>query len=133
MPIKVLIVDDSDLFRIALGALLATDPGLSIVGEARDGAGALALVVACTPDVVVVDRRLPDVDGLDLIRRIKMRAPATGCVSISGHVDEEIWADAMHAGASAVVGKEHVLERLIPAIRSAAGTRPAEAESATPE
>jgi two-component system invasion response regulator UvrY len=84
-PVGVLVVDDKRPFRAAARVLLAGAPGLAVVGEATTGAEAVELATRLRPAVVLMDVRLPDIDGIEATRRILAIAPATVVVLMSTH------------------------------------------------
>jgi two-component system, chemotaxis family, protein-glutamate methylesterase/glutaminase len=104
--VRVLIAEDSPTMRHHLAKIINDNPGLRIVGEARDGEEALALVAQLQPDVVSMDIRMPVVDGLEATRRIMNQHP-TPVVVVSGLVEQDIDLSfqALQAGAVAVVEK----------------------------
>lgn len=133
MGTRVLIVDDSELFRGALRAVLSLERTFSVVGEAGDGSTALRMIADHTPEVVIIDITLPDLDGIEVIRRIRSTNPLVACVVLSGLGDGQTREDAFDAGAVAVVGKERVCEALFPALALAVSSRNVVAEApATP-
>ena len=101
-PIRVLVVDDNAGFRESLLSLLFTG-NLSVVGEAGSGAEALELVGKLEPDVVLMDVRMPAMDGIEATRRLKQRYPSVGVVALSSHEDQEIVRGMLVAGASGYV------------------------------
>ena len=105
-PIRVLLADDSATTRSYLAGLIAAAPGLTLVGEARDGEEAVRLVEALHPDVVSMDIRMPRLDGLEATRQIMASRP-TPTVVVSALVDEDVDLSfkAMEAGALAVLRK----------------------------
>ena len=105
-PIRVLLADDSATTRSYLAGLIAAAPGLTLVGEARDGEEAVRLVEALHPDVVSMDIRMPRLDGLEATRQIMASRP-TPTVVVSALVDEDVDLSfkAMEAGALAVIRK----------------------------
>lgn len=105
-PIRVLVADDSATIRSYLAGLIAAAPGLTVVGEARDGEEAVRMVEALQPDVVSMDIRMPLLDGLEATRQIMARRPTpTVVVSALVEADVDLSFKAMEAGALAVVRK----------------------------
>jgi len=104
-PIRVLVVDDNAGFRESLLSLLFAG-NLQVVGEAGSGAEALDLVGALEPDVVLMDVRMPTMDGIEATRLLKERFPAVGVVALSSHEDQEIVRGMLVAGASGYVLKD---------------------------
>lgn len=107
--IRVLIVEDSPTIRYYLARLINAAPGLQVVGEARDGAEAVKMAESLRPDVISMDIRMPNIDGLEAARRIMARHP-TPIVMVSAVLDDEIDLSfqAMQAGALAVIPKPAV-------------------------
>lgn len=105
--LRVLIVDDSELQRTILAALLTTDPAIAIVGQAADGLEALRLAATLHPDVITVDLRMPGLDGIATTRRIMTETP-TPVVMIAAGVspeDRRLVGEALAAGVLAIVPK----------------------------
>jgi signal transduction histidine kinase len=118
-PIRVLVVDDNAGFRESLLALL--DAGnLQVVGEAGSGTEALDLVSILEPDVVLMDVRMPTMDGIEATRRLKETNPAVGVVALSGHEDQEIVRGMLVAGASGYVLKDSDGDEILTAVSRAA-------------
>jgi DNA-binding NarL/FixJ family response regulator len=122
VSIRVALVDDQALFRAGIAMVLGSQDDLEVVGEAGDGADALALVEQCRPDVVLMDVRMPRMDGVLATRQIVTelgdRAPRV-LVLTTFDVDELV-ADAIEAGASGFVLKESRPELLLAAVRAVA-------------
>ena len=112
--IQVLIADDRPRSRDGLKALLATWPEIEIVGEAADGREAVQLVEECRPDVVLMDARMPVVDGLEATRLIKDRWPEVKVIVLTMYRSYQ--ADALAAGADAFLVKGCPAEELLEAI-----------------
>lgn len=116
---RVVIADDQTLVRTGFRMILH-DAGIPVVAEAADGAEAVAAVLEHHPDVVLMDIRMPEVDGLEATRRIIAAEPATGCQIIiltTFDLDEYVYA-ALAAGASGFLLKHASPEYLIAAIRT---------------
>jgi signal transduction histidine kinase len=118
-PIRVLVVDDNTGFRESVLSLLDTD-GLSVVGEADNGIRALELVPELRPDVVLMDVRMPFMDGIEATRRLKERFPGVGIVALSGHEDQLIVREMLVAGASGYVLKDSDGDEILNAVQRAA-------------
>jgi DNA-binding NarL/FixJ family response regulator len=119
MPVRVLLVDDQVLFRTALSALLATWGELEVVGEVADGEAALRMVEKLRPDVVVLDARLPGMDGIETTRLLRRAHPRTAVLLLSGFADEATQSAAARAGAVTTLDKGR-LTALRPEIQAAA-------------
>lgn len=113
---RVMIVDDHPLFRQGLRDVLETDPQLEVVGEAASGELAIDLAEEIGPDVILMDINLPDLNGLQVTRKIKGRNPSIGVVVLTGYDDVEQAFHAIRAGASAYCPKDITPERLIKTI-----------------
>jgi two-component system, NarL family, response regulator LiaR len=102
---RVVIADDHELTRAGLRAVLASDSGLNLVGEATDGQEAVALVEALQPDLVLMDVRMPGLDGLEATRAIKRVSPMTSVLVLSMFEDADLLLAAVKAGAAGYVLK----------------------------
>jgi DNA-binding NarL/FixJ family response regulator len=119
MSTSIVIVDDQDLIREGFRALIASDPQLDVVGTARDGAAGVEAVRQYRPDVVVMDIRMPVMDGLEATRLIRADPALAGTrvlVLTTFHLDEYVFA-ALRAGASGFLLKDVPAEELRHAIR----------------
>ncbi len=103
---RVLIVDDQTLFRSGLGRLLGADDRVTIVGEAVDGADALKMTLALKPDVVLMDIKMPNVDGIEATRRILAESPKTKVLMLTTFEADNHVIQALKAGASGYVLKD---------------------------
>ena len=106
--ITVLVVDDHEPFRIAAAAVLRRASGFTLVGEATDGSEAITKVAALQPDLVLMDVRMPGVDGLATTRFITERWPATRVLLCSTYELADLPEQARRSGAFAYVGKEEL-------------------------
>jgi DNA-binding NarL/FixJ family response regulator len=131
---SVFIVDDHELVRLGLVALLADESDMRVVGQAATVVEALALVPEQLPDVAVLDVRLPDGDGVQLCRDLQLRCPEVRCLMLTPFVDDDTMHAAMEAGAAGVVPKHVAGAELTSAIRivGAGGRLPQEAQLEQP-
>jgi DNA-binding NarL/FixJ family response regulator len=123
MTIRVLLVDDHRLVREGLRALLERAGGIAVVAEAADGRGAVQLVEAAAPDVVVMDVGLPDMRGSDATRQIVARAPRVAVLALSMHAEPRWVAEMLQAGALGYVLKDAAVDEVVKAIRMVAARR----------
>ncbi|TNY35589.1 DNA-binding response regulator [Thermomonospora catenispora] len=115
---RVLVVDDQTIVRAGFAALLNAQPGITVVGEAGDGREAVALAAQTRPDVVVMDIRMPGMDGIEATRRMLDRPDADLKVLVltTFDVDEYVY-DALRAGASGFLLKDATADELVSAVR----------------
>jgi DNA-binding NarL/FixJ family response regulator len=118
--IRVVVVDDEALIRGGLRLLIGREPDLELVGEAADGAAALALIRATEPDVALVDLRMPGLDGLGVLEQLYPNTTTRVVVVTTFESDENVFA-ALQAGAAGFLLKDAEPAELIRAIRVAAG------------
>jgi DNA-binding NarL/FixJ family response regulator len=119
-PIRVLVVDDHALFRHGLLEVLRPSPDLLIVGEARDGMEAIEQAAELLPDVVLMDVRMPTVNGIEAARRIRISQPAVRILMLTESEDEEDLYAAVRAGATGYLLKEVAIDEIADAIRAVA-------------
>jgi two-component system response regulator DevR len=118
--VRVFLVDDHEVVRRGVAEVLEDDPGLVVVGEAGTVAEALARVPAVRPDVAVVDMRLPDGDGADVVRHLRARLPDVRFLVLSSYADDEAIAAAFAAGAAGYLVKQVRGADLVSAVRTIA-------------
>ncbi len=118
--IRVLLVDDHDVVRIGLRALLERAPGIEVVGEASDGEQALARCAELNPDVVVMDLAMGGVDGLSATRQLSRRTQPPRVLALTMHEEEDYLIPALEAGASGYLVKSAASVDLVEAIRAVA-------------
>ena len=119
--IRVLLVDDQVLVRAGFRVLLQSDPEIEVVGEAGHGEEAVALVGRLTPDVVLMDIRMPGMDGLEATRRLASRPQAPRVLILTTFEADEYVFEALRAGASGFLLKDVEPEDLLKGIRVVAG------------
>jgi DNA-binding NarL/FixJ family response regulator len=117
--IRILIADDHAMVRRGMRDFLALHDDLVVVGEAVDGASAVALTDELRPDVVVMDLLMPGIDGIDATARIKALHPDVGVVALTSFVEEDRVVAAIEAGASGFLLKDAEADDLATAIRAA--------------
>jgi DNA-binding NarL/FixJ family response regulator len=117
--ISVLIVDDQQLVRAGFAVILGMEPGIAVVGQAGDGEEAIAQVRELTPTVVLLDIRMPNLDGLAAARVILAETPCRVIMLTTFDSDEYVYA-ALRAGASGFLLKDAPSEQLVTAVRSVA-------------
>ena len=119
--VRVMVVDDQALVREGLMTLLETAPDVTPVAAASDGEEAVALAARHRPDVVLMDLRMPGVDGVEATRRIRAAQPDTEIVVLTTHADEASILDALQAGARGYLTKDAGITEISRAIHAAAG------------
>jgi DNA-binding NarL/FixJ family response regulator len=117
-PIRVLIADDHVLFRRALEMVLKEEPGIELVGQASDGAGAVQMAGEALPDVVLMDIRMPKINGIEAARQMKEVAPSAKIVMLTISDEEEDRFEAIRAGASGYLLKDTPLDEVAEAVRA---------------
>jgi|SRR5579875_1211849 len=118
--IRVLIIEDHDLFRIGLAVYLGDQPGFEVVGQASGGAMGVRLALELLPDIVLTDLRMPDLDGIAAIRMILAEQPQMRIVALTVASDDEDITAALNAGACAFLAKDSPVEEIAAALRAAA-------------
>ena len=120
-PIRVLIVDDHALFRRGLEMVLAEEPDIELVGEASDGAEAVAKAGEALPDVVLMDIRMPKSSGIEACRAMKEVAPSAKIVMLTISDEEEDLFEAIRAGASGYLLKDIPYDEVADVVRAVHG------------
>jgi DNA-binding NarL/FixJ family response regulator len=124
VKIRILLADDHEVVRLGVRALLEAQPGWEVVAEARTGREAVALAEQLRPDVAVLAVALPDLNGLEATRRIRLALPETEVLVFTMHQSEQLLREALLAGARGYLLKSDDSERLIAAVAALAGHRP---------
>ena len=118
-PIRVMIVDDHALVRSGLGAFLEVYEDLELAGEAEDGAKAVELCGQLQPDVVLMDIRMPGVDGMDLLPQLVRHLPGTTVIMMSAYGTIDMAVEAMKLGAYDFLMKPCDIEELVRKVEAA--------------
>jgi two-component system response regulator NreC len=116
--IDILIADDHAIVRTGLRALLTSEPGLQLVGEATGGYEAIELVGKTRPDILILDLSMPDLDGIAVTRQLKPQYPDLRILILTVHEDEAMLREAIRAGASGYIVKHAAEAELIAAIKT---------------
>jgi two-component system, NarL family, response regulator NreC len=120
MSIQIIIADDHKLMREGLSSLLNQQKDIIVVGQATNGREAVQLSEKLSPDVVVMDVSMPDLNGIDATRQIISRSGKTKVIALSMHSDRQFVAEMFRAGASGYLLKDSAFEELASAIRTVA-------------
>lgn len=123
MSIRLLVVDDHQIFREALQRLLLSVTDLEVVGQASTGAEVLELARATSPTVVCMDINLPDINGIEVTRALRSALPKVKVVALSAYLEQRYVLEMLKAGANAYVTKSEGCDELLHAIRAAAQGR----------
>jgi len=121
--VRVLVADDQTVVREGLVTLLETMPGIEVVGSAADGEEAVSLVAVLTPDVVLMDLRMPRVDGVEATKRIRAGHPETQVVVLTTYADDESIVGALRAGAIGYLTKNAARDHIARALEAAASAQ----------
>jgi DNA-binding NarL/FixJ family response regulator len=116
--LTVFLVDDHEMVRRGVADLLDEEPDLTVVGQASSVAEALARVPAIMPDLVVLDVRLPDGNGVELCRELRSGMPTLNCLMLTSYTDEDAMLEAILAGAGGYVIKDIKGSALLSAVRT---------------
>ena len=116
-PARILIADDHALVREGLRTMLSGEDGLEVIAEANDGLQALTLCRELRPHLVLMDVRMPVMDGLQATRKIKQEMPKTSVMMVTMHENPDYLFEAVKAGAAGYVLKDASGERLLSAVR----------------
>lgn len=118
--IRVLVVDDHDLFRTGMASLLSAQPDIEVVAQASGGNRGVQLASELRPDVVLMDLRMPDLEGHEATRAIVERRPVTRVLALTVLSGDDDVAAALQAGASGFLAKDTPIDDVVTAVRAAA-------------
>ena len=118
--IRVFLLDDHEVVRRGVAALLDSEDDIEVIGEAGTAESAIARIPALRPDVAVLDVRLPDGNGVDVCREVRSRLPGLACLMLTSFADDDALFDAVMAGASGYVLKQIHGSDLVGAVRTVA-------------
>ena len=118
--IRVVLADDHPVVRLGVRTALEREPDLEVVGEAADGIEAVLLVERIEPDVLILDVRMPEMDGISAARHVRVNNPDVRILVLSAHDDEENVSEMLAAGVYGYLLKDDALEYLVQAVRTVA-------------
>ncbi|HPH95424.1 MAG TPA: response regulator transcription factor [Anaerolineaceae bacterium] len=118
--IQILLVDDQTLIRQGLKMLLMSEPDLNVVGEAANGRDAIAAAQALKPDVILMDVRMPEMDGVSATREIQAAMPSCGIIILTTFDDDEYIFEGLRAGARGYLLKDVSSDEIAAAVRTVA-------------
>ena len=116
--IRLLVVDDHAFMRAGARALLSTQPGFEVIGEAENGEEAIARCRELLPDVILMDVSMPGMGGIEATRRIKAEFPLISVLVLTAHADDDLLLDAVRAGAAGYVLKGEHPNHILDAVRA---------------
>jgi DNA-binding NarL/FixJ family response regulator len=122
--LRILIADDHQLFRDGVRALLQSHAGWEICGEARTGREAVAKAIELRPDIIILDISMPDLNGVDAARRIRMASKNTEILILSMHYSDQLIREIVHSGARGYVLKSDPDHDLLTAVETLARHKP---------
>ena len=122
--LRVMLVEDNEVYRSSLELLLGMQPGIEVVATAADGDEALVRLAEATPDVVLLDYRIPGTDGTELTLRLRELAPELAVVCLTAEASPEERAAVLAAGAAAFAEKGDPIESIVSVIRTASSMHP---------
>jgi DNA-binding NarL/FixJ family response regulator len=122
--IRLLIADDHALVRSGLRSMLNREPGFEIIGEAENGREAVELCRSLRPDLVLMDMRMPKMDGLEATRLIKQECPEIRVLMVTMHENQDYTLEAVKAGAAGYVLKDAPRDELVAAARRVVEDKP---------
>jgi DNA-binding NarL/FixJ family response regulator len=121
-PVKVLIADDHTLFRAGLARILARDPRLEVVAQARNGSEAVEETLALRPDVVLMDLQMPGLNGVEAVKRLHQDAPDVRVLVLSAYADRSMVTEAIDSGAFGYADKDTTPDDMVERILSASSS-----------
>jgi DNA-binding NarL/FixJ family response regulator len=119
-PLRILIADDHSVVRAGLTTILSRQEGWEVCGEAKSGVEALALTIQLQPDIVILDINMPGMNGLDALKGIRERVPATRAVILTLHYSMELMQEIRRSGGKGYVTKSDADRDLVAAVEAVA-------------
>lgn len=123
MGVQIILVDDHRIMRYGLRALIESSADMEVIGEAQNGRTAVKLVLELSPDVVIMDIEMPDLNGIEATRQIIVASPGIKVIVLSMHSDRQIIAEMLRVGAKGYLLKDSEPDEIIHAIRAVVANR----------
>ncbi len=123
MSIRVIVADDHNIMRDGLKALIEKQPDIEVIGEAADGRTTIDLAMKLSPDVILMDIAMPDMNGIEATKRIIEKLPKVRIVALSMHSDKKFIAEMLNAGASGYLLKDCAAQEIAHAIHTVMSNR----------
>jgi DNA-binding NarL/FixJ family response regulator len=123
-PLRIVLADDHQIIREALALVLSDHPTIEIVGQAADGAEAVACARRLKPDIIVMDIAMPRMNGIEATRRLREELPSIAVIGLSLHNEDEMVEKMLSAGAVSYVSKSEPLDALVELICAVRETVP---------
>jgi DNA-binding NarL/FixJ family response regulator len=122
MPVRVVLVEDNEIFREALELMLGMREEVEVVASVGDGSAALEAALEHRPDVVLIDYRMPGLDGVEATAQLLANVPTLRVVALTASADDVQRQELLAAGAVACLGKDEELDEIVAAIQQAAAS-----------
>lgn len=115
---KIVIVDDHEIFRLGLRALLEAEQGFEVIGEAEDGKTGLKVIAETLPDIVILDYSMPGLSGLEIMQMLRQKFPQVKVILLTATKSESILSEALNTGANGLILKKDTSNQLVQAVES---------------
>jgi len=123
MKLKIILADDHKIVRDGLRTLLARNSEITVAGEAENGRATVQLAKKISPDIVIIDVAMPDLNGIEATRQIVAENPGIKVIAVSMHSDRRFVSEMLKAGAAAYLSKDYVFDELETAIRAVSANK----------
>ncbi len=118
MGIRILLADDHNLIREGIRTLIAEQPGMTVVAEARDGGSAVRLATELRPDIIIMDISMPGLSGIEATRQLSVTKAESKVIALSMHLDRRVVLQMLAAGASGYLPKDCIFDEVVLAVRT---------------
>lgn len=115
---KIVVVDDHEIFRLGLRTLLEAEPGFKVIGEAENGKAAIKVITDTLPDVVILDYSMPGLSGLEIMQILRQKSSSVKVILLTASKSESVLSEALNTGANGLILKQDASSQLVQAIES---------------